>query len=162
MLRSYNRVLWCLLALLLVGCGFHLRGSAQIPPRWNPIYLEPGQLQAEQLRQTKRALVRASAQLSAQREDANRLYITLHAAQSRLLASSSPSDIELRQLNMSLEFRLENSAGETLIDNQQLQQSREVELDKSNVLAAGEVLESVGEDLQQALIRNMIMNLSRR
>ena len=151
-----------LLAVSLSSCGFYLRGSAQVAERWNPIYVQSGKLQAEQLRLLNRALLKASARLTSDRDAANRLYVVIHPLQSSLLASSSPTDVELRQLSMRLEYRLESSTGELLLESQQLERSRELELERSNVLAASELIDTVAEDLQDELIRGLVMSLGQR
>lgn len=50
-----NRITICIFTLLLIGCGFHLRGQANLPPQLHHIAIAsntPYSLLASQLRQT--------------------------------------------------------------------------------------------------------------
>ena len=78
---------------------------------------------------------------------------------SRVLASASPSGVELRRISLELEFRLLDPVGTVLVDNQQIVHSSDVELDTTNVLSHEEIIDSNLQRLQTGLIRSMIFRL---
>lgn len=153
------RFLLVLALLMQVGCGFHLRGSTQLPDWLSPLYVEAGELQNHQLAQIKAALQKAAARVQQRPDSAHRLFIDIAPMQSRILASSSPSGVELRRISVVLEFRLFDPAGTVLLDDQRIVHTSDVELDTTNVLSHEEIIESNHERLQARLIRSMIFKL---
>lgn len=147
------------LALLLTACGFHLRGDAQLPDSLDPLYLQPGQLNPAQISQVSKALKQASANLSPQAELANRLSVNLTALKSQKIASSSLSDVELLRVGLRLDFSVTNQLHETFIADS-LVQTLDVELDTDNVLAHDPLIEKAMQQIQQSLLRSMIVRLS--
>ncbi len=149
-----------LVILSLTACGFHLRGNAQIPGWLNPVYLEAGELNEDQLALIKRSLNRASAELSDFPAAANRLFIRFEAGEIQKLAESSLADIERIRLTMSLYYRISNPLGEWLIEDRQITQSEELELDSTNVLSHEGLISKSRQALQQGLLRTMIFQLT--
>lgn len=155
------RLLLLTLVLTVAGCGFQLRGSSQFPVRFNPVFVDAGELQSDQLGLIRNALTRASAQLVNTPQQSNRLHIHLHPLRTRRIASSSPGGVELVQLALQLDYRLDDSSGATLLDTRTLNQSSEIELDSNNVLAHQQLLEQGRMQLQRNLVQAMIFQLSR-
>ena len=159
MLINSLRFLLLVILLLQLGCGFHLRGSTQIPERLSPLYIDAGDLQPDQLQQVTAALKKAAVRLQQQPDVAHRLRVSFGAVQSRLLASSSPTGIELRRISLALEFRLQDPDGELLLETQQVVHNSDIELDTNNVLSHEELIESHRKRLQSSLIRSMLFKL---
>ena len=158
----YIRLLLALLILLqLSACGFHLRGSNQIAPRFNPLFVEGGQLEASQLALIRKELNNSSAKLSAIIDGSNRLRVSINPVKSRKIAISSVTDVELVQLSISLRFSVLSESGNYLLEQRELVQNADVELDNANVLGHEQIIKRVSIDLQRRLIRSMISQLSR-
>ena len=153
------RFLLVLAVLLQAGCGFHLRGSTQLPDRLSPLYVDAGELHPPQLAQIKAALTKSAARVMESPESAHRLFIAIGPIRSRILASSSASGVELRRISLELEFRLLDPLGMVLLDDQRIVHTSEVELDTTNVLSHEEIIDSNRQRLQANLIRSMIFKL---
>ena len=144
---------------LLTACGFQLRGDAQIGPQFNPIYVDSGALEPRQAVQLRQALQRAGAELTDDFATANRLWVSLGSPKAQKIAGSSLSDVELRRVAMDLQFRLSDSDGQTLLEDD-IMRMRQIELDTNNVLAHERQLEQAGEQLQRELIRVMLFRMT--
>ncbi len=151
-------VLVCLIALLS-ACGFQLRGDAQIAAQFNPIYLDRGKLEPRQYKQLQQALQRAGAELSVDRETARRLSVSLSSPRAQRIAGSSLSDVELRRLEMHMQFRLSDGKDQTLLQDD-IMRMRQIELDTNNVLAHERQLEQAGQELERELIRVMLFRMT--
>lgn len=162
MQRAFIHGLLVAILLMSGGCGFQLRGSSTLPEHFNPLYLETEGLSPQHLNLLRNALRRASAQLSGNRDAANRLYVAFRGGQSQRLVQSASGGNELYRLNLSLDYRLVSATGEELSANQALGQSVDIELDSSNVLAHEQRLVEAREELTRGLIRNMIFQLNRQ
>jgi LPS-assembly lipoprotein len=161
--RSCSRLLSVLaLVALVAGCGFQLRGSTTLPDRFNPVFVEPGEMSPEQLVTLKGLLRRASARMANAGDDGTRLYVSYSASPPRRLVQSSPGAIELYRLDMQLQYRLLDHSGNELVPPTRLEQSTDVELDTANVLANEQRIVSAREVLEKGLIRSMIFDLNRR
>jgi outer membrane lipopolysaccharide assembly protein LptE/RlpB len=142
----------------LQGCGFHLRGSGQIAERYNPVYLQPGELDSAQFKMVNNALEKAGARLSARTENSNQLNVRFEPLQTRKLAGSSASGIEIRRLSQAMHFRLISPYNVELLQNR-VDHSSELQLDSNNVLSHENLIKREQESLQQSLVRTMIYQL---
>lgn len=145
--------------LTVSSCGFHLRGPAQISDRFNPLYIEPGQLDPSEQVFLKSALNRAGARLSDSEETANHLMVTFSPLKQRNLAQSSPTGVQLVQLSMQLDYRVQATSGDWLVESRQISHNTQIELDNTNVLSHEKLLKSGHKNLQKNLLRSMINQL---
>ncbi len=148
-----------MLLSLLLGCGFHLRGNVAFPERFNPVYIDATDLSAAERKLIFQTLQQASATVASEPAGANRLAVRLRPLQSRVLASSSPTGVELRQLSIQLNYRLEDAGGVELVKSRQIDQQAEIELEKSNVLTHEDQLKNMALQLQRSLIQRMVFQL---
>lgn len=145
--------------LTLSACGFHLRGPAQISDRLNPLYVEPGQLGTSELGLIKNSLKKAGARLTDSEDSANHLVVNFSPLQKRNLAQSSPTGVQLVQLSLQLNYRIQTASGEELVESHQITHNAEIELDNTNVLSHDKLLQSGLKNLKQNLVRSMIFQL---
>lgn len=161
MLRVANRIVLALALLAQTACGFHLRGPAQINENLNPLFLEKESLQAEEQTLVEKALSRAGVRLIDSALNANRLYVSFSPLRRRNLAQSSPTGVQLVQLSMQLDYRVQSSVGEPLIESRELARSTEIELDNANVLSHEKLLKNGVTSLRKKLLQGMIYQLNR-
>ena len=147
--------------LLLTACGFHLRGDSKIMAEFNPLFLEQGQLSADQMRRVRDSLKQAEAKFATSAITANKLKLKLTPLKTRTLVDSTTGGVELIQLAMRIDFSVIQADGTILIE-QSLEQAQEVQLDTSNVLSQESVLKTNREALEKNLLRSMIFQLSNR
>ncbi len=144
---------------LISACGFRLRGDEQISSRLNPIYLESGQLDSQQLVQIRRALKQAKADLTSDPESGNRLWLKVSDLKTQKIASSGLSEVELYRVTMQLNFTIKNTDNDILLEDR-ITQSRELQLDTDNVLSHQQLIDKAGDQLLMNLIRSMIFQLN--
>ena len=145
----------------LSACGFQLRGSNQIAGRFNPLYVESGQLQSTQLTLIRKELIKASATLSGSQDGSNHLRVEFSPLKSRKIASSNLTDVELVQLTMGIRFSVQSESGHYLLELRELVQKVEIELDNANVLGQEQVISRASLGIQRVLVRSMMSQLSR-
>lgn len=150
-----------ILLLQIAACGFHLRGSNQIEAKYNPLFIVSDELNANQLALIRKELTSSSAIVTEQPAGSNRLLLVFSNAKQRKIANSSLSDFELLQIQMSLQYSLQTSAGRPLIDPDELLEKADIQLDKSNVLVNEQTVTSAQKELQRKLVRRLILRLSR-
>ncbi len=144
---------------LLAGCGFQLRGDAQIDAQLNPLYLDASELDKRQQAQLRQTLQRAGAELTREPEGATRLWVRIGSPQSQKIAGSGRSDVELRRVSMDLRFRLSDAAGNLLLQDD-ISRVSQLELDTNNVLAHERQLDQLSQQLQRELIRVMLFQIT--
>ncbi len=126
-------------ALWLGGCGFHLRGSAPLPPSLSSVYLEQQEspLIAE-------ALNRAfTEQRLAPVDDKSRAQMIIglldERYQRRVLSVGASGNVQEYELIYSVDVAVLDARGEPLADTQTLTVRRELRYESSEVVAkAGE------------------------
>jgi LPS-assembly lipoprotein len=130
-------VLLC--SLLLAGCGFHLRGTMDLPPSLGSIYIQGGNPYGEfvaELRRTLRAShthvvdspAGARATLTIQREDVHR----------QVLSVGSTGKAREYGLALTVEFQVTDPKGQVLVPSQTVSVSRDLSFDSTQVLGKGE------------------------
>lgn len=160
MTPKLKTIVLSVIVLMLSACGFHLRGNSQIPDRFNPLYLEVGELNQSQIMLIKKSLKAASAQLVDSPDQATRLFITMGSVERQKIVSSSVSGVELVRLELSLQYRIKNVDDIWIVDNKKITHNTELELDSSNVLSHDPLIAKSTQDLQQSLVRTLIYQLN--
>lgn len=139
---------------ILYGCGFHLRGSYDIPPQMNPTYIQAPQSQAlaDELKQAFSASNVQVVENSAQAKAVLRL---LNEKQdSRVLAVDSRGKVIGYELTYRVDFDVLTAGGETLVPRQS------INLTRNQVNPDVEVL---GKQQEQAMLyRDMRRDLASR
>lgn len=143
--RSLNLSL--LSALLLSGCGFQLRGQAELPPEYSRIHIQGGRPTRTPAASLSRSLasgldangvtvmdspVGADAVLQILDEDLDR----------RTLATSPDGNAREYSLNYSITYTLRSPDNETLLAPDRLTLTRDVLYNETDLLGRGE-----GEDI---------------
>lgn len=160
MLRLLFQIVLVLGISAIAACGFHLRGSSEVAAQYNPIYIEPADLQRSQIELIRNALLKSSAVLSDEPK-ANRLRVKFSKEKPRRVASSNLTDIDLVRLTLRMDFSLQSADGSMLIEPQQLVHNAELELDSANVLSHDSLIKERFDALQRSLVRTMNYRLTR-
>ncbi len=149
-----------LIASLLVGCGFELRGSASLPAEMDRTRLQvadPDSLFARELRLLLEAngvtLVDAAA------EDAAELRILRQRIDRRTLTVSGNARVREYELVFELRFALEGSDGEALVAPESLRLARDFQFDEQEILGAASEEELLREDLRRSMAAALVRRL---
>lgn len=142
-----------LLALLLAGCGFHLRGQAQLPPAMSVTYIKSEDPRSPFIRALRDSLEANGAEVTTEPEAATATIEILNEEFRRRTLAVGPRgeerDYELRQ-QVTYIVRLADGDRQILKDT--ISASRNLLYDEADVLGRAE-----GE---QMMIRDMSMDLA--
>ncbi len=132
------------MALLLSACGYHLRGSLELPANMKNIYVEGGSaLLLEQFKQVMRA---SSAKLSDSRNEAGIVIkIFNENFDRRVLSLSSRGKSNEFELSYRLDYEFANAKDALLMERQSVEVRRDYYNDQQFVIA---------KDAEEAGIRN--------
>lgn len=185
MLSSSNRLavgLVAIAALLLGGCGFHLRGAAELPPQLARTQLLGTSARGPLAEEIAFVLDNAGAQL-VQADATSLLRITEDRFDKQLLSVGSTGrateyEITYRlAFNLSVPLAMEHDAGAQQQEQEQVQKKggaplykvvvptqsiivqRDLSFDAGRVLAKGEEEERLKGELREQAVRQMLLRL---
>lgn len=146
-------------AVMLAGCGFHLRGSAALPAVMQQrVYLHVGG-GGEFPRSLAAALRAAKVDvLDTSTEGVATLSVPVAAFGSRMLTSGAVQRVGEYVVTFNVEFTLTDAQGKTIIPMQTVSLSHEFAIDQTQFSA----ITSETEAIQRSLVREMTDAVMRR
>lgn len=153
-----------LLALLLAGCGFHLRGAIDLPADLQPMHLQGISKYSAFGLELKRTLEGNGVEI-VDNVAAARVVLKLTNVRydRRLLTVSAQSGkVTEYELHYSAEVSLHDRKGTVLLAPQRLQQIRDYTYDQNNILGKGNEEALIRKDMQRALVRQILNRLQAR
>jgi LPS-assembly lipoprotein len=141
------------------GCGFHLRGSAELPPTFSSIYLQGGNPYGELVAELHRALAGAGTRLTDRPEDAQAvLTLMSEDLDRRTLAVGSTGKAREYGLRLQVQFQATTPKGDVLIPPQSVYVVRDYSFDPTQVLGTADQeaflrREMIRDAVQQILLR---------
>jgi LPS-assembly lipoprotein len=141
---SSKKVIIVVTALLLSACGYHMRGSAELPVNLKSVYVEGGTAALrEQFKQTFKS---SSAQLTDSRKDVVIVIkIFNENFNRRVLSLSTRGKSNEFELEYRLDYEFAKASDEPLMERQSLEVRREYYNDQQFMIA---------KDNEEAVIRN--------
>jgi LPS-assembly lipoprotein len=124
-----------LLSLLVVGCGFHLKQSAQIASSFGPVSVEGVGTQSSLYKAIRNILKQSDIKIVDSAAASNRIIISGIKYDRKVLAVGSNGKVSEYELIRSLNFSVINSSNERTIDNQPLAVNRYYTVNTSDVLS---------------------------
>lgn len=119
MRRSFFKTAFMVFALCLTACGFHLRGSYQIPAPMFRLYLQTTDAYDPFVLQLHRTLVKMKVVLTDTADQANVVLLINNMRSSRALVSASTtSQVNTYALTYSIDYTLSRPDGTVLIGPQ--------------------------------------------
>jgi LPS-assembly lipoprotein len=156
---------FALLLLLLSGCGFHLRGSVELPQAMARSYIVADKSSALGL-ELENTLRAAGGEVVRTRAEATAV-LTLHEERlgSRVLTLDAQGRASGLVLTLLASFSLVDGAGALLVDREGVRIEREYSFDPDNVLAQGGEASVLHEEMRRqaaAQILRRVRALSRQ
>ena len=146
--------------LALSGCGFHLRGEADLAPELAKVYFEGGDPYDPLVRDWTRALTTAGSQVVEEPKDATAIVqILANSGNRRVLSVRATGKVQEYELYQTLQFRVRDAAGLELLEPQQLQVTRDYLFDSTDVLGKTGEEESLRRDMRRDLVRLAMLRL---
>jgi len=159
-IQRYLTALSCMACMLaLVGCGFHLRGSAALPAvMQQQVYLQVSG--GGEFPRSLAAALRASKVnvLDTSTEGVATLSVPVAAFGSRLLTSGAVQRVGEYVVTFNVQFTLTDAQGKTVVPMQAISLSHEFALDQTQFSA----ISSETEAIQRSLVREMTDAVMRR
>lgn len=162
--QNRSSLLWwpvslLVVALVLQGCGFHLRGMGGVAPLQEVVFIRGGAAEAELMREL-RSLVSSSGANLVDQEGAAGVVLVLLSSQfsKRVSAVSSTGRAAEYELRYQVDYGIQR-AGESLASDQSLLVSRNMLFDESQVLAQSseeaQLLQEMQREVAQRLLRRL-------
>lgn len=160
-----RHLVFALLLLLLSGCGFHLRGSVELPQAMARSYIVADKSSALGL-ELENTLRAAGGEVVRTRAEATAV-LTLHEERlgSRVLTLDTQGRASGLVLTLLASFSLVDGAGALLVDREGVRIEREYSFDPDNVLAQGGEASVLHEEMRRqaaAQILRRVRALSRQ
>jgi LPS-assembly lipoprotein len=146
--------------LFLAGCGFHLRGDAQLPPQLEPTYLEGISPYSQLGIELKRSLEANGVTVTAEPGQASAiLRVTYNQLQQQVLSVGAAGKVQEYALKYFLQFHVIDSEGDLLLPPQHLELVREYQFDERSVISAAEQEALLGEALMVDMVQQILWRL---
>jgi LPS-assembly lipoprotein len=146
-----KKFLVLVVALLLTACGYHLRGSVDLPAGLKNIYLDGGSAQLRE--QFRRALESSSGKLVSSPKDAVVIKILDEDSQRRALSLSARGKANEFELGLRLNYELFGAGNVLLLEHQPIELRRSYYNDQQDIIAKdSEEIVIRDEMYQQAVI----------
>lgn len=151
-----------LVLAFLVSCGFQLRGAYPLPKVMSATYVKASNQNSELVRHLKRALNVSDIKLVDSEQQATAILEIGGEKQSqRVLSVDSEGRAREYELLYEVNFELRSVAGPVELEQQTLTLSRDFLFDTEDVLGKGREQATLVRDMQQDMVRLMLLRLSR-
>lgn len=152
----------CNLSLLLQSCGFHLRGTIELPDSMKAVYVEGGSRSAL-TNELSRFLQSSGATVVNRSQDATAILIIHQAKLDRrlLTVSSSTAKAQEYKLTYQVEFSIVKPGGGELLPRQKVTLVRDYQFDVNDVLGKGSEEEILRKEMEKEMTLTMLRRLRR-
>jgi len=154
-----RRLIVIILAAMLAGCGFQLRGSYTLP--WDTLYI--GLPEFDVLRAEIKRSVEASTQtrIVNDRKEANATLVILRNENLRnILSLSAKGYVREVQLTRVFAYRIQDANGKDIATPGQILLQRDMTYDDELLLAKGSEEGVIQRDMQSDLVQQLMRRLS--
>jgi LPS-assembly lipoprotein len=145
-------------ALLLQGCGFHLRGKVELSPALSNVYVDGPDL--EMVTDMKDALAFNGVQIAQSAESASAV-IRLNSEYERVVRTTDSRGLATGYvLRYRVRFQVVDAEGEELHKSAPIRMSRDFNFDATQVLQKEGEEEFLKEDMRKQIIQNIMRQLA--
>ena len=158
-LHRFPFAVLALLAVLLAGCGFHMRKEVELPASMKKVHIVIGDPASPLAKDLAKALPRSGTEVVAETgPDVAIMNISANAFSTDVLSVSAGARANEYSLRYHVEFEVLNAAGTSLLPKQTIELSREFTFDSTQTLG----LAAETDLLTQELERDMVQTILRR
>lgn len=146
--------------LLLVGCGFHLRGNTQLSPLLARVYMQGIVPYSELGIGLKRSLEANGATVTSDPKEATAILgVIYNQLQRQVLSVGSTGKVQEYALKYVLQFQVANPQGQILLPPQRVELMREYQFDERSVLSSGEQEALLRKTMQKEMVQQILWRL---
>jgi LPS-assembly lipoprotein len=148
------------IAALLSGCGFHLRGEAQLPPGMERVYVDSSDPLGPLKRNLEKALERSGAKVETKSGDGI-AEVKLGAVSLAPVVRSVSANARVNEFTMlyHLELSITDASGKVLLPKQVVEKSRIFTFDQTQAIGTGaeqdEIKKEMERDMVQVVLRKV-------
>ncbi len=147
--------------IVLAGCGFHLRGSANLVDSLKVMYVQGVNLKQGLGLALKRNLTSNDVLvLASYQADSAVLTIIENKVERRVLSVGSDAKVSEYELFGTVKFNISDKNGQLLAENQNVEARRDYQFDQDQVLGKEEEERLLREELNQQLAQSIVRYLS--
>lgn len=146
-------------ALLLCGCGFQLRGDADLPPEMKKTQLVIDDQYSALARRVKTMLEQNGVKFVGGDEATAILEIPENQVVTNVLTIGNNARVQEYRITHTVQFMLTDARGNVILPTQTLRQTREISFDEQAILATSREQEYLEEDLAENLARLLVTRL---
>jgi len=159
--RSLSNVFVGLLLVMLVGCGFHLRGSATLSESLKLMYVQGINLQQGLGLDLRRALISNGITVVNDYQQGSAVLTVLdNKFERRVLSVGSNAKVNEYELYGLLKYKITDGDGKLLSEPQDVEARRDYRFDQAQVLASDSEETQLRKELNQQLIQSVLRRLS--
>lgn len=151
------------LTFFLVACGFHLRGNVPLPKELSPMYIDTKTPYDPLVQAIEETLTASHITLTDSPKAANTsLRIIDIQSIENLVSVSASTNTRQYSLTKVLYLELTGKKGKIIIPESALRSSNPLTVDSNQVLNASSQKQILTDEMQQALVQQLMMKLSSR
>lgn len=149
------------LLLAVTACGFHLRGSANIPASLQTIYVQGINMQQGLGLELKRGLTDNGVIVINNYQKASAVLTILdNKVKRHVLSVGSDAKVSEYKLHGIVTFKVSDGSGKVLVDSQSVEAQRDYQFDQNQVLGKDEEQGLLQAQLYQQLVQSILRRLS--
>ncbi len=156
-LRAWFLLLF--LSLFLSGCGFKMRGKAQLPPEMSHTRLIIDDEYSIFARRVQALLEQAGVEFVSTEKATARLEIPQSKVVTEVLTIGDNARVREYRISHTVKFRVVGKDGKDIIPLQTIRQTREISFDEQQILSVSREQEYVKQDLANTLSRLLVSRL---
>ncbi|MBE0438817.1 MAG: hypothetical protein IBX57_03465 [Gammaproteobacteria bacterium] len=161
MTRSLSNTFVTLLLLAVAGCGFHLRGSADLPANIKKMYIQGADIKQDFGLALKRALsANGVTVLTDYQQGSSVLTVLENKTERRVLSVGADAKVSEYGLHGIVRFKVSDDKGQLILDEQSVEAQRDYQFNQDQVLASGNEERALREQLNQQLAQSVLRRLS--
>lgn len=159
MQRVYRTAIAAMALMLTAACGFHLQGRSELPAEMSGTALDIQDPQSLFARRLVILLEQNGASVVDPASAGAVLEVPLNEVRKEILTIGDNARVREYRLRHTVTFRLLDGAGETIVPEHTLEQSRVISFDEQDILAAAQEEEFLRQNMADILSRLVIRHL---
>ncbi|NIB40131.1 hypothetical protein HBA55_11065 [Pseudomaricurvus alkylphenolicus] len=145
---------------LLTGCGWHLRGSVEMPEGVSAIYVTADNSHGALASGLKKALVAYRIEASDTMDNAQyRIHLSNEQSRRRTASVGNNALAAEYELNMSVDYRIEDATGKVLVPRATAEAQRVYDFDRDAVVAKAQEEKLIDAEMRNQLIQQILRRL---
>lgn len=161
MKRVVSNSVVAFLLMLIMGCGFHLRGAVDLSDSLKTMHIQGVNLQRDIGLYLKRGLV-SNGIIVVEQPQADSAILTIieNKFDRRVLSVGSNAKVSEYELYALIRFSVLDAQGKTLADSEQVEAQRDYQFDEDEVLGRESEEALLRDQLNQELVQNILRRLA--